>query len=41
MKTLKPKDKAPQFGLKDQNGHNVGLSDFFRQEIVSLFGMSS
>jgi peroxiredoxin Q/BCP len=37
MKILKPKDKAPQFGLKDQNGHNVGLSDFFGKKLFLYF----
>jgi thioredoxin-dependent peroxiredoxin len=37
METLKPKDKAPQFDLKDQNGQNVGLSDFFGKKLFLYF----
>jgi peroxiredoxin Q/BCP len=37
MKTLKPKDKAPRFDLKDQNGQNVGLSDFSGKKLFLYF----
>jgi peroxiredoxin Q/BCP len=37
MKTLKPKDKAPEFELKDQNGRKVGLSDFSGKKLFLYF----
>jgi peroxiredoxin Q/BCP len=37
MKTLKPKDKAPGFNLKDQNDQNVGLSDFSGKKLFLYF----
>jgi peroxiredoxin Q/BCP len=37
MKTLKPKDKAPVFNLKNQNGQNVGLSDFSGKKLFLYF----
>jgi peroxiredoxin Q/BCP len=37
MKTLKSKEKAPEFDLKDQNGQNVGLYDFFGKKLFLYF----
>jgi peroxiredoxin Q/BCP len=37
MKTLKPKDKAPGFDLKDQNGQNMLLSDFSGKKLFLYF----
>ena len=37
MKTLKPKDKAPGFDLKDQSGQNVALSDFTGKRLFLYF----
>jgi peroxiredoxin Q/BCP len=37
MKTLKPKGKAPRFDLNDQNGKNVGLSDFSGKKLFLYF----
>jgi peroxiredoxin Q/BCP len=37
MKTLKFKDKAPRFDLKDQNGRKLGLSDFFGKKLFLYF----
>jgi peroxiredoxin Q/BCP len=37
MKKLKPKDKAPNFDLKDQNGRKVGLSDFVGKKLFLYF----
>ena len=37
MKALKPKDKAPEFDLKDQNGRKVGLSDFSGKKLFLYF----
>jgi len=37
MKKLKPKDNAPGFDLKDQNGQNVGLSDFSGKRLFLYF----
>ena len=37
MKALKPKDKAPEFVLKDQNGRQVELSDFFGKKLFLYF----
>ncbi len=37
MKTLKPKDNAPFFDLKDQNGQNVRLSDFAGKKLFLYF----
>ncbi|MGD8770880.1 MAG: redoxin domain-containing protein [Desulfobacterales bacterium] len=37
MKKLKPKDNAPGFDLKDQNGHNVRLSDFSGKKLFLYF----
>ena len=37
MKTLNPKDNAPFFDLKDQNGQNVRLSDFAGKELFLYF----
>jgi peroxiredoxin Q/BCP len=37
MKTLNSKDKAPHFELKDQNGHNVALSDFTGKRLFLYF----
>ena len=37
MKTLNSKDKAPHFDLKDQNGRNVGLSDFAGKKLFLYF----
>jgi len=37
MKTLNPKDNAPFFDLKDQNGQNVRLSDFAGKKLFLYF----
>jgi peroxiredoxin Q/BCP len=37
MKALKPKDKAPEFDLKDQNGRKVRLSDFSGKKLFLYF----
>lgn len=37
MKKLNPKDKAPYFDLKDQNGINVRLSDFDGKKMFLYF----
>jgi peroxiredoxin Q/BCP len=37
MKTLNPKDKAPHFNLKNQNGQNVRLSDFKGKKLFLYF----
>jgi len=37
MKTLNSKDKVPHFDLKDQNGQNVGLSDFAGKKLFLYF----
>jgi len=37
MKKLNSKDKAPDFDLKDQNGQNVGLSDFTGKRLFLYF----
>jgi len=37
MKTLNSKDKAPHFDLIDQNGQNVGLSDFAGKRLFVYF----
>lgn len=37
MKTLSPEDKAPGFGLEDQNGRNVFLSDFSGKKLFLYF----
>ena len=37
MKTLNFKDKAPHFDLIDQNGQNVGLSDFIGKRLFLYF----
>ena len=37
MKTLKLKNKAPNFDLKDQNGQNVRLSDFNGKKLFLYF----
>ena len=37
MKTLNPKDKAPYFDLKDQNGQKVRLSDFSGKKLFLYF----
>ena len=34
---LKPKDKAPDFNLPDQNGNMVSLSDFKGRKILLFF----
>jgi peroxiredoxin Q/BCP len=35
--TLKPNDKAPDFGLIDQDGKNVSLSDFRGNKVLLFF----
>ena len=37
MKTLNSGDKAPRFGLMDQNGQNVPLSDFEGKRLFLFF----
>ena len=37
MKILHSKEKAPHFDLKDQNGRNVRLSDFFGKKLFLYF----
>lgn len=37
MTTIKAGDKAPDFKGKDQNGNNVGLSDFAGNKLVIYF----
>jgi peroxiredoxin Q/BCP len=37
MKILHPKDKAPHFDLKDQNGKHVQLSDFKGKKLFLYF----
>jgi peroxiredoxin Q/BCP len=37
MKTLNSRDKAPNFDLKDQNGQNVGFSDFTGKRLFLYF----
>ena len=37
MKTLKVRDKAPDFNLVDQNGQNVRLSDFAGEKLFLYF----
>jgi peroxiredoxin Q/BCP len=37
MKTLNPKDKAPDFNLKDQNGQNIQLADFAGKKLFLYF----
>jgi peroxiredoxin Q/BCP len=37
MRKLNSKDKAPDFDLKDQNGQNVGLSDFTGKRLFLYF----
>ena len=37
MKTLNPKDKAPYFDLKDQNGQKVRLTDFSGKKLFLYF----
>jgi peroxiredoxin Q/BCP len=37
MKTLRSKDKAPDFNLKDQNGQDVRLSDFTGKKLFLYF----
>ena len=37
MKTLNSGDKAPRFGLMDQNGQNVPLSDFAGKRLFLFF----
>ncbi len=34
---LKPKDKAPDFKLQDQDGKSVGLSDFKGRKVLLYF----
>ena len=35
--TLKPNDKAPDFGLIDQDGKKVSLSDFRGNKVLLFF----
>ena len=37
MKTLNPKDKAPNFNLENQNGQNVRLSNFTGKKLFLYF----
>jgi len=37
MPTLKPGDAAPEFGLLDQSGKKVGLSDFKGRKLLVYF----
>jgi peroxiredoxin Q/BCP len=34
---LKPKDRAPDFGLSDQDGKKVSLSDFKGRKVLLFF----
>jgi peroxiredoxin Q/BCP len=34
---LKPKDKAPDFNLADQDGEKVSLSDFKGRKVLLFF----
>ena len=37
MNRLSPKDKAPEFELKNQNEQNVRLSDFIGKKLFLYF----